>query len=119
MSIKTSKAVLAVAAISLTGALATTQASAHGKAQTTISIEAQSGGFFGYVHSSNGDCEAGRKVTLFTKSGQKVGSDVAQPNGPDSMWSISTGGQGGKFYAKVGKTSSCGGATSQVAKAQG
>ena len=118
MSIKALKVVLAIAAISLTGAMATTQASAHGKAKTSISIEAQSGGFFGYVHSSDSSCEAGRKVTLFTKSGQKVGSDIAQPNGSDSMWSINTDGSG-KFFAKVGKTSSCGGATSGLAKAQG
>jgi hypothetical protein len=76
---------------------------------TSVSIEAQSGGFFGYVHSSKGSCEAGRKVKLYKvkKSGDvKVGTDIAQPNGPDSQWSINTD-LHGKFYAKVPATSKC------------
>ena len=117
MSTKALKTVLAVAAISLTGALSTGQAAAHGKASTQVSIEAQSGGFFGYVHSSNSNCEAGRKVTLFTQSGEKVGTDYAQPNGPDSMWSINTD-EGGAFFVKVAKSRGCGAAVSSVVQAE-
>ena len=126
-SLKTLKTVLAVAAISLTGALATEQASAANLAPTEVTIQAESGGdFFGYVHSSNSSCDANRKVTLFKMVGstpdrhvdKKVASDIAQPNGPDGMWATgNTGLRKGKFYARVGKTSLCGADISPVVKA--
>lgn len=129
MKIKTLKATLAIAAVAISGGVATTTASAAGLTPTEVTIEAQSGGdFFGYVSSSDEvNCEAGRKVTLFKMLGstpdrsvdQKIGSDTASPNGPDSMWSTgNTGQRKGKFYARVGKTSLCGGDVSPVVKAQ-
>lgn len=127
MSIKALKALLAVAAIILTGALATEQASAATLAPTEVTIQAQSGGdFFGYVRSSDDSCESNRKVTLFKMAGsypdkhadQKVASDIAQPNGPDGMWATgNTGLRKGKFYARVGKTSLCAADISPVVKA--
>ena len=46
---------------------------------------------------------------------QKIGSDIAQPNGPDGMWSIGNSGyKKGKFYAHAPKTSECKGDTSPV-----
>ncbi len=121
------KMFLAVTAIAISGALAT-QASAANLTPTEVTIQAQSGGdFFGYVHSSDQSCESGRKVTLFKLEGSspdrnvdtKIGSDIAQPNGPDSMWSTgNTGQRKGKFYARVAKTSECGGDISDVVKAQ-
>ncbi len=121
------KTLLAIAAISLTGALATEQASAANLTPTEVTIVANSGGeFYGYVKSSDDSCEAGRKVTLFKMTGQspnpkvdqKIGFDTAQPNGPDSMWNTgNTGQRKGKFYAKVSKTSLCGGDISPVVKA--
>lgn len=124
---KALKTLLAITAISLTGALATEQASAANLTPTEVSIVANSGGeFYGYVSSSDDSCEAGRKVTLFKMTGsapnpkvdQKIGFDTAQPNGPDSMWNTgNTGQRKGKFYAKVSKTSLCGGDISPVVKA--
>lgn len=35
---------------------------------------------------------------------QKIGTDIAEPNGPDAMWSIGNSGfKTGKFYAKAAK----------------
>ena len=122
------KAFMAIAAVAVSGAVMSTEASAAQLTPTEVTIQAESGGdFFGYVTSSDSDCEAGRKVTLFKMLGtapdrhvdQKIGSDIAQPNGPDSMWSTgNTGQRKGKFYARVGKTSTCGGDVSPVVKAQ-
>ena len=75
----------------------------------TLSIEAQSIGFFGYLHSNKSDCESGRTVKLFKvkhNGKQLIGTDEAQPNGPDSMWSVNTT-KSGNFYAKVKATDSC------------
>ncbi len=36
----------------------------------------------------------------------KIGTDIAQPNGPDSLWSINTN-KSGKFYAKAPKKPGC------------
>jgi hypothetical protein len=83
-------------------------------ADTQVTIQAQVGGFFGFVHSPKQSCESGRKVALFKQKGAqqnlsqdtKIGTDIAQPNGPDSQWSINTN-QPGLFYAHVGRTSVC------------
>jgi hypothetical protein len=123
------KAFMAVAAVAISGAVATTtEASAAQLTPTEVTIQAESGGdFFGYVHSSNSNCEANRKVTLFKMVGsspdrsvdQKIGSDTSEPNGPDSMWSTgNTGQRKGKFYARVAKTSFCGADICPVVKAQ-
>jgi hypothetical protein len=96
-----------IAAVVAAGALAV-PAAALGD-NPTLSIEAQSIGFFGYLHSNKSDCESGRTVKLFKvkHSGkQLIGTDEAQPNGPDSMWSINTN-KSGKFYAKVAATDTC------------
>jgi hypothetical protein len=71
------------------------------------------GDYYGYVHSSDAShCESNRKVTVFKQLGstqdphvdQKIGSDIAQPNGPDGMWSIGNSGyKTGMFYAKAAK----------------
>lgn len=92
---------------------------------TKVTIEAQQGGFFGYVKSSKGSCEAGRKVTLYKQKGvsrnrgvdKRVGTDTAQPNGPHSMWSINTD-LTGKFYVYVSPTSGCAAAYSNSVKSQ-
>ena len=123
------KMLIAVLAVSISGALATTQAEASGLTPTTVTIEAESGGdFFGTVQSSDEDnCANGRKVTLFRLLGsspdrsvdQKIGMDTAQANGDGYMWSTgNTGQRHGKFYARVGKTPYCAGDVSEVVKAQ-
>jgi hypothetical protein len=89
-------------------------------ASTDLSIQAQQGGFFGFVSSPKHKCELNRKVKLYKVrrgADQKIGSDIAQPNGPDSQWSINTD-KSGKFYAKVGATDTCGKAVSEVVHSQ-
>jgi hypothetical protein len=110
-----SKAIWIVAALAVCGVVAMAGIALADAANTRVTIEAQSGGFFGYVHSSRQErCENGRNVGLFKQQGDhhrprhdtKIGTDTAQPNGPDSMWSINTDKQG-RFYAHVGKKPGC------------
>ncbi len=110
-----SKAIWIVAALAVCGVVAMAGIALADAAKTKVTIEAQSGGFFGYVHSSRQErCENGRNVGLFKQHGDhhrlrhdtKIGTDTAQPNGPDSMWSINTDKQG-RFYAHVGKKPGC------------
>ena len=110
-----SKAIWIVAALAVCGVVAMAGIALADAARTKVTIEAQSGGFFGYVHSSRQErCENGRNVGLFKQHGDhhrlrhdtKIGTDTAQPNGPDSMWSINTDKQG-RFYAHVGKKPGC------------
>jgi hypothetical protein len=111
--------IAALAALSLgVGLLA--PATSGAATQTTVSIEAQAGGFFGYVSSPDDNCEYNRTVTLYKvkRSGLKpIGSDLAQPNGPDSMWSINTA-KKGRFIAKVPAMDACGPAASPIVNAQ-
>ena len=110
-------ATLAVSALAMTGL-------AGAATKSTVSISGQNGDYYGYVHSSDAShCENNRKVTVFKQLGsvqdpkadQKIGTDIAEPNGPDAMWSIGNSGyKHGEFYAKVGKTSLCKGATSKT-----
>ena len=79
----------------------------------TVSIMGDNGDYYGYVHSSDPThCENDRKVKVFKQLGsvqdpkvdQKIGTDTAEPNGPDAMWSIGNSGyKTGKFYAKAAK----------------
>ena len=110
-----SKAIWIVAALAVCGVVAMAGIALADAARTKVTIEAQSGGFFGYVHSSRQErCENGRNVGLFKQQGDhhrlrhdtKIGTDTAQPNGPDSMWSINTDKQG-RFYAHVGRKPGC------------
>ena len=99
-------ATLAVSLTALTGA-------AGAASKSTVSITGDNGDYYGYVHSSDPThCENDRKVTVFKQLGatqdrsvdQKIGSDTAEPNGPDAMWSIGNSGfKSGKFYAKAAK----------------
>lgn len=106
-----------VAAAAICGALAFASIALAAAAKTKVTIQAQQGGFFGYVHtkkSASEKCENGRKVILYKQKGSeqkprqdtKIDSDIAQPNGPDSMWSINTT-KSGKFYAKAPKKPGC------------
>ena len=81
--------------------------------KSTVSITGDNGDYYGYVHSSDPThCESDRKVKVFKQLGsvqdpktdQKIGTDTAEPNGPDAMWSIGNSGyKTGKFYAKAAK----------------
>ena len=120
------KMLLAAAAITVSGVLAT-DASAANLTPTTVTIQAESGGdFFGFVKSSDkNQCAANRKVTLYRLLGtspnpgadQKIGMDLAQANGDGYMWSTGNSGHmRGKFYARVRKTPDCLGDTSKSVK---
>ena len=97
---------LAVSAAALSG-------SAGASAHDTVSILGTNGDYYGYVHSSDPThCENGRKVVVYKQLGatqsphtdQKIGTDIAEPNGPDAMWSIGNSGyKHGSFYAKAAK----------------
>lgn len=86
---------------------------ADASSQSTVSIMGTNGDYYGYVHSSDAaHCENNRKVVVYKQLGsvqspktdQKIGSDIAEPNGPDAMWSIGNSGfKTGKFYAKATK----------------
>ncbi len=103
-------AALATVAVSVAAFAGAADAST---AKSTVSILGTNGDYYGYVHSKDAaHCENDRKVTVFKQLGavqdpkvdQKIGSDVAQPNGPDAMWSIGNSGyKSGKFYAKAAK----------------
>ena len=114
------------AAGALAAVVAGTAVAATGGIPTKVTIQAQQGGFFGYVHSSKQNpCELNRKVKLFKQTGAQqkphadmlVGTDIAQPNGPDSMWSINTNAQG-NFYARTPATSTCAAGTSKTIHSQ-
>jgi hypothetical protein len=115
---------LAALAVSVTAFAGVASAQAGGKAETKVSIKGEGGDYYGYVKSSDADhCANGRKVKVFKQSGSsqdpkhdlKIGTDIAQPNGTKYMWSIGNSGyKHGKFYAKVGKTDLCKGATSKT-----
>jgi hypothetical protein len=107
-------ALAAAAVLCVGGALA---APAMAATPTTVSIQAEQGGFFGYVHSSKQKCELNRTVELHKRNGELIGTDLAQPNGPDSQWFVNTG-RSGKFYAYVPATGSCAAATSPLVHSQ-
>jgi len=118
---------LAALAVSVSGLAGATGASAA-SADTKVVIKAESGGFYGYVKSSDPDtCANDRKVTLFEQLGstqdprsdRKVGSDTASPNGTKYMWSTgNTGDRSGDFYARASKIPGCKAATSKTIPAQ-
>lgn len=119
------KIIIAAAAISISGAFATTAAAdAATRTPTKVTIKGPSGDFYGYVKSADEDnCANGRKVILYKLTGdtpnpsadEKIGSDTASPNGDRYMWSTgNTGERNGKFYARVRKTDDCGGDISPV-----
>jgi hypothetical protein len=111
--------IAALAAMALTAGLVA-PATSSAATETGITIEAQVGGFFGEVSSGDDNCELNRTVTLFKvkRSGLKpIGTDLAQPNGPASMWSINTA-KKGRFLAKTPATAACAAATSPIVSAQ-
>ncbi|MDX6637655.1 MAG: hypothetical protein QOJ01_1166 [Solirubrobacterales bacterium] len=115
-------AVLALGAGSAVPALA----SASGPAPTKVSIIPESDGFYGYVSSAKTQkCANNRKVVLFKQLGsvqdphsdQKIGMDIAQPNGDGVMWNTGNSGHmPGKFYAHVNRTPDCQSASSPSVK---
>jgi hypothetical protein len=118
------KMLIAAAAITVTGAFATS-ASAAPLSPTEVTIKGDDGDYYGKVKSSDvANCEDGRKVKVFKMLGAspkpstdlKIGSDNAElSGGAHAEWSIGNSGyKHGKFYARAGKTDYCGADTSPV-----
>ena len=112
--IRNSIAALAVSAVALAGFAAT--ASAATPAPTKVLIEAESGGFFGYVKSPKLECKAERMVVLYKQLGSKqsprtdtrVGTDLAQANGNGYQWDMGNPGlHTGRYYARATRTPTC------------
>ena len=118
------KLIAATALIAATGATAVAQpAMASSGTPTKVTIKGHEGDYYGYVQSSDSSCESNREVKVYEMLGSSpapktdnlIGSDIAQPNGPDGMWSIGNSGyKHGDFYAKVKKSNGCGGDISKV-----
>jgi hypothetical protein len=108
-------ALAAIAALTVGGALAVPAMAEAQTTPTTLSIQAESGGFFGHVQSSKQSCELSRTVKLHQHNGGLIGADLAQPNGPDSMWQIKTD-RSGHFYANVQAKGLCAAATSRLVR---
>jgi hypothetical protein len=86
-------------------------------APTTVSITPNSDGAYGYVSSPKTQkCANNRKIVLYKQLGsvqdphsdQKLGSDIAQPNGDGVMWNTGNSGHvSGKIYAHAKRTPDC------------
>jgi len=110
------KAAIPALALAFAASAALAGPASAAKTGISLSIQAESSGFSGFVKSKKSSCHSGRKVTLYRKSGRsatKVGSDTAQPNQDGSQWKINAS-KKGKYYAKVSATKSCKGATSRT-----
>ncbi|MEX0755602.1 MAG: hypothetical protein WD556_10890 [Actinomycetota bacterium] len=108
----TAVALTVFSAVSVTGL-----ASAGNLAETTVTINEQSGDFSGTVRSNRPNrCADERKIVLFKQKGReqrpsrdrKVANDTASLNGDRYEWNTgNTGFESGKFYARAGKTPDC------------
>ena len=71
---KARKLIAAVLAVTVCGALVFAGIAVASGANTKVTIQAQQGGFFGYVHtkkSASEKCENGRKVILYKQKGSE------------------------------------------------
>jgi len=125
-SFRRSIAVLAVSALALAG-IGGSAASAAGPAPTKVLIQAESGGFFGFVKSPSLECKSERTVVLYKQLGakqrpatdQQVGMDLAQANGDGYEWNMGNPGlHSGRYYARAVRTPTCMAANSVTLRAQ-
>jgi hypothetical protein len=110
------KMILATAAIAtVTVFSGTAQASTSSK----VTIKGTNGDYYGKVKSADSDCLANRTVVVYEQDGytpdphsdSKIGSDTTDYDG---SWSIGNSGfKHGTFYAKVKKSTYCGGSLSK------
>lgn len=126
MRIKTILAATAIAAATaFTGTAQAADDLASNQSPSKVTIKGENGDYYGKVKSSDPDCLADRKVTVFKMKGnspapktdKKIGSDVSELNGAGTkgVWSIGNSGyKKGYFYAKLKPTSECGGGISKV-----
>jgi hypothetical protein len=123
--IRNSIAALAVSVTAL--ASFAPMASAAAPAPTKVLIQAESGGFFGYVKSPKLECKSDRTVVLYKQLGstqspatdQRVGMDLAQANNDGYQWDMGNPGlHTGRYYARALKTPHCLAANSITLHAQ-
>ena len=123
--IRNSLAALAVTVTALSGFAG--MASAAGPAPTKVLIEAESGGFFGYVKSPKLRCKNERNVVLYKQLGhkqdprhdQRVGMDTSEANGDGYQWNMGNPGlHSGRYYARATRTPHCLPANSVTLRAQ-
>lgn len=124
MRIKTILATTAIAAATaFTGSAQAADDLVSNQSQSKVTIKGQNGDYHGKVKSSDPDCLEDRKVTVFKMKGnspapktdKKIGSDTTELDGSKGVWSIGNSGyKKGYFYAKLKKTSECGGGISKV-----
>ncbi len=123
--IRNSIAALAVSVTALAGFAG--MASAASPAPTKVLIEAESGGFFGYVKSPKLECKSERTVVVYKQLGSKqkpatdkrVAMDIAQANNDGYQWNIGNPGlHSGRYYARATRTPNCAPANSVTLRAQ-
>jgi hypothetical protein len=101
-------------------------ASAGTAIETTVTIKTQNGDFWGRVVSPRPKlCAKDRKVVVFKQLGaeqhpatdQKIANDTASLSGGVYKWNTgNTGAMNGRYYARVGRTTSCKADTSETVK---
>jgi hypothetical protein len=110
---RTALAAVAAAAVAVTGLAGTAEAAPKNK----VTIQAEAGGFHGYVKSKKAFCVADRTVKVYNAAtGQAILSDTTSEDG-----SWDTGNPGirtGSYFAKVKASPGCKAATSKTVQAQ-
>lgn len=125
MRIKTILATTAIAAATAFTGSAQAYDLVGNQSPSEVTIKGKNGDYHGKVKSSDSDCLEDRKVKVYKmlgnspapKTDQKIGSDTTElnGNGTKGVWSIGNSGyKDGYFYAKLKKTSECGGDISKV-----
>jgi len=119
--------ILALAASALAVSGLAGSASAAGPAPTKVLIQAESGGFFGFVKSPSLECKSERTVILYKQLGakqkpatdQRVGMDTSSANGDGYEWNMGNPGlRSGRYYARAVRTPNCLAANSVTLRAQ-
>jgi hypothetical protein len=106
-------AAVAATAVAVTGLAGTADAATKSK----VTIQAEAGGFHGYVKSSKPSCVANRTVKVYNaKTGQAILTDTTEDDG---QWDTGNPGiRTGSYFAKVTKSPGCKAATSKTVQAQ-
>ena len=115
--IRTALAALAVSVTAFAGI-------ASAATPTKVTIQAESGGFHGYVKSSKASCVAERTVVLYEQLGsfQNPSSDqriLTDTTDEDGSWDTGNPGlRDGRFYARAKRSPGCKPASSRTIPAQ-
>lgn len=115
---------VAATALALTGLAGT--ASAAAKAPTTVLIQAESGGFFGYLKSPKLACKSERSIVIFKQLGsrqspasdERVDMTVSGTKDEGYEWNLGNPGlHSGRYYARALPTPFCEAANSVTLRA--